>query len=89
MITAEQAKAESDKLKKEAREIYLSNFDQIYKEVVDKLEVSINAVIRYGHNKTFIIVHDVELADKLEKECIANGFKVKYDIKERQFSVEW
>lgn len=89
MITAEQAKEEIDRLKKEARELYLSTFDETYKQIQDKLEASIKVAIKGCHNKTHIILHDSEIIDKLEKECIANGFKVRYNTKERTFAVEW
>lgn len=89
MITAEQAKDTVSQIKKEARELYLSTFDETYKQVLIKLETSINSAIKNCHNNTHIILHDSEIIDKLEKECRENGYKVNYNVKERTFKVEW
>lgn len=89
MITAEQAKEKSDLSRKDAREIYLKAFDQIYKDALAKLTISIDTTIQNGYNHTYIFVHDAELVEKLEKECTELGYKVKYDKKECTFIVEW
>lgn len=89
MITALDAREEVDRLKKEAREAYLAKFDALYSETLAKLETNIKVSIQNHHCKTHIILHDHEVIEKLEKECIENGYKVKYDEKERTFKVEW
>jgi phosphoenolpyruvate-protein kinase (PTS system EI component) len=89
MISAQEVRDEQDKKLKEKRELYLSKFDEIYQEMKDKLETSIKAVMEHHHRKTHVIIHDTEIADKLEKECQELGYKVKYSLKERQFHVEW
>lgn len=89
MISAQEVRSEQDRKNKEKRELYLSKFDEIYQEMKTKLETSIKSVMEYDHRKTHVIIHDTEIADKLEKECQELGYKVKFLLKERQFHVEW
>lgn len=89
MITAEQAKIKAEQVKIKAREMYLKMYDQLYTNARNKLENAIAVAIGYGLNKAHIILQDIEIAENLEKECKQNGYTVKYDLKEREYSVEW
>ncbi len=89
MISANEVREHQEKINKEKRELYLSKFDEYYKVAKDRLETSIKTVLENNIRKTYIMLHDMEIASKLEKECIELGYKVHFSMKERQFYVEW
>lgn len=89
MISASEAKERLDQIKKEKAEEYQNKFPRLYQEAKDKLEAAINTAMDNVRNDTHIMLHNMDLAEKLEKECVELGYKVKYSLKERTFRVEW
>ena len=89
MISASEAREKSEQIKKERSDEYKLNFPQLYREAKNKLETSIKVAMGNVRNETYIMLHNTDIADKLEKECTELGYIVKYSLKERTFKVQW
>jgi len=89
MISALEARDYVEKKAKRDKELYDLNFPAVYAAAQTKLELSIQTATEYGHTQTHIMIHDINLAEQLERECIQLGYKVKYNPKEKTFKVEW